>query len=58
MLKLSLCDYSDAYILVIGIISIAGAGADVAAPITDKRNKQVTRKSVPFTNCISQVNNI
>ena len=31
MLKSSLCDYSDAYILVKGTIKIRGAGADAAA---------------------------
>ena len=31
MLKFSLCDYSDAYILVKGKIIITGAGADAAA---------------------------
>ena len=31
MLKSSLCDYSDAYILVKGTITITGAGADAAA---------------------------
>ena len=31
MLKSSLSDYSDAYILVKGTITIAGAGADAAA---------------------------
>ena len=31
MLKPSLCDYSDAYILVKGKITITGAGADAAA---------------------------
>ena len=30
MLKSSLCDYSDAYILVKGRITITGAGADAA----------------------------
>ena len=31
MLRSSLCDFSDAYILVIGTITITGAGADDAA---------------------------
>ena len=31
MLKSSLCDYSDAYILIKGTIAIAGAGADAPA---------------------------
>ena len=58
MLKSSLCDYSDAYILVKGTITIAGAGADAAARQTDKRDKGVIFKNcAPFTNCISEINN-
>ena len=58
MLKSSLCDYSDAYILVKGKITITGAGADAAARQTDERYKGVAFKScAPFTNCISEINN-
>ena len=58
MLKSSLCDYSDAYILVKGKITITGAGADAAARQADERYKGVTFKScAPFTNCISEINN-
>ena len=45
MLKSSLCDYSDAYILVKGTKTIAGAGVDAAARQGDERNKQVTTTS-------------
>ena len=58
MLKSSLCDYSDAYILVKGKITIAGAGADAAARQADERNKSVVFKNcAPFMNCISKINN-
>ena len=58
MLKSSLCDYSDAYILVKGTISIAGAGDDAAARQADERDKGVAFKNcAPFTNCISEINN-
>ena len=58
MLKSSLCDYSDAYILVKGTITIAGAGADAAAREADERDKVVIFKNcAPFTNCISAINN-
>ena len=58
MLKSSLCDYSDAYILVKGTITIAGAGADAAARLVDETDKGVAFKnSTPFTNCISEINN-
>ena len=56
MLKSSLCDYSDAYILVKGKITIAGAGA--AARQADKRDKGVAFKNCsPFINYISEINN-
>ena len=58
MLKSSLCDYSDAYILVKGKITIAAAGADVAARQADEINKGVIFKNcAPFINCISEINN-
>ena len=58
MLKSSLCDYSDAYILVKGTITIEGAGADAAARQADERDKGVIFKNcAPFTNCTSEINN-
>ena len=58
MLKSSLCDYNDAYILVKGAITIIGAGADAAARQADERDKGVAFKNcTPFTNCISEINN-
>ena len=58
MLKSSLCDYSDAYILVTGKIAITGAGDDAAARQADERDKGVAFKNgAPFTNCISEINN-
>ena len=58
MLKSSLCDYSDAYILVKGTITIAGAGDNAAARQADERDKGVVFKNcAPFTNCISEINN-
>ena len=56
MLKSSLCDYSDAYILVKGIITVnntAAAGAN--ANNTDK--KVIFKNCDRFTNCISEINN-
>ena len=41
MLKSSLCDYSDAYILVKGRITIAGAADNAAARQADERDKGV-----------------
>ena len=56
MLRSSLCDYSDAYILVTGNTSVNNdAGAGTAA---NKINKKVIFKNcAPFTNCISKINN-
>ena len=53
MLKSSLCDYSDAYILVKGTIS--GTNTDAAANNTNK--KVIFKNCAPFTNCISEINN-
>ena len=56
MLKFSLCDYSDAYIIVKGTISVNNTAADGAA--ADNTNKKVIFKNcAPFTNCISEINN-
>ena len=56
MLRSILCDYSDAYILVKGNISVnntAAAGADA-----NNTNKKVIFKNcAPFTDCISKINN-
>ena len=58
MLKSSLCDYSDAYILIKGKITIRGAGDDAAARQADERDKGVAFKNcAPFTICISDINN-
>ena len=58
MLKSSLCDYSDAYILVSGAITIIREGEDVAAKQLHERNKGVTFKNfAPFIDSISKINN-
>ena len=57
MLRSSLCDYADAYLLVKGTITITGAGDDAAARPEDKRNKGVISKNwAPFIKCISKIN--
>ena len=59
MLKSNLCDYTDAYTLVKGRITIRGVGVDVAATQQDERDKGVAFKNcAPFTNCISGINNM
>ena len=55
-LKSSLCDYSDAYILVKGTITVNNtAAADAAANNTNK--KGIFKNCAPLTNCISEINN-
>ena len=56
MLKSSLCDYSDAYIVVKGTITVNNTAAEDAA--ANNTNKKVIFKNfAPFTNCISEINN-
>ena len=52
MLKSSLCDYSDAYILVKGTITV---NKTVAANIINR--KVIFKNCAPFTNCMSEINN-
>ena len=56
MLISSLWDYSDAYILVKGTISVNNTAAQSAA--ANNTNKKIISKNcAPFTNCISEINN-
>ena len=56
MLRSSLCDYSDAYILVKGNITVNNtAAAGAAANNTNK--KVIFKNCAPFTSCISKINN-
>ena len=55
MLKSSLCDYSDAYIIVKGTITVNST----AATDTDEDNtskKVIFKNCAPFTNCINEIN--
>ena len=56
MLKSSLCDYSDAYILAKGTISVNNTAAAGAAVNNDDL-KVIFKNYAPFTNCISEINN-
>ena len=55
MLKSSLCDYSDAYILVKGTISVKNTAAQGAAA-NNTNKKVIFQNCAPFTNCISEIN--
>ena len=57
MVKFSLSDYSDAYILVKRKITITGAEDTVPNRQADERNKGVAFKiGAPFTSCKSEIN--
>ena len=58
MLRSNLCDYSDAYILVKGTITVTAPGVNNNANnIRDKRNRPVTLKNnARFVSCITRIN--
>ena len=56
MLKSSLCDYSDAYILVKGTISVNNTAAAGTA-VSNINKKVIFKNCVRLTNCISEINN-
>ena len=58
MLRSNLCDYSDAYILVKGTITVTAPGVNNNANnIRDKRNRPVILKNnAPFVSCITIIN--
>ena len=56
MLRSSLCDYSDVYILIKGNISVNNTA--VGGATANNANKKIIFKNcAPFTNCISKINN-
>ena len=58
MLKSSLCDYSDAYILVKRTIVVKGTIAAQGAAANNTDKKVIFKDRAPFTNCISEISNI
>ena len=56
VLRSSLCDYSDAYILVKGNITVNNTAAD-GADANNTNKKVIFKNCAPFTNCISKINN-
>ena len=56
MLKSSLCDYSDAYILFKGTIAVNNTAAE-DADANNTNKKVVFKNCASFTNCISEINN-
>ena len=54
MLRSNLCDYSDAYILVKGTITVMAPDAN---NIRDKRNRPlILKNNAPFVSCITRIN--
>ena len=58
MLRSNLCDYSDAYILVKGTITVTAPGDNNNANnIRDKRNRPlISKTNAPFVSCITRIN--
>ena len=58
MLRSNLCDYSDAYILVQGTITVTAPGVNNDANnIRDKRNRPlILKNNAPFASCITRIN--
>ena len=58
MLRSNLCDYSDAYILVKGTITVTAPGENNNANnIRDKRNRPlILKNNAPFVSCITRIN--
>ena len=54
MLKSGSCDYSDAYILVTGTISVNNTAAQCAT-VNNNNKKVIFKNCAPFTNCISEI---
>ena len=55
ILRSSLCDYSDGYILVSGTITVPNTAA--AGAVANNRKNIIIKNCAPFTNCISEINN-
>ena len=55
MLRSNLCDYSDAYILVKGTITVPNTGTTVAP--NNRSKKEIFKNCASSTGCISKVNN-
>ena len=56
MLKSSLCDYGNVYILVKGIITFNNTAAS-DADANDTNKKVIFKNCAPFTNCRSEIDN-
>ena len=57
MTKSNVCDYSDAYILVKGTLTITVIATNEERRQADERNKgEISKNQALFTDCISEIN--
>ena len=58
MLRSNLCDYSDAYILINGTITVMAPGANNGVNnMRDKKNRSlILKNNAPFVSCITRIN--
>ena len=56
MIRANLCNYSDAYILVKGTITVLNTAAAGAA-VNNTNKKVVFKNWAPFNECITEINN-
>ena len=54
MLRSSLCDYSDAYILVKRNITVNNTAAE-GSTVNNTNKKKIFKTCAPFTDCISKI---
>ena len=57
MIRWNLCDYNDAFILFKGTITAPNMAAAGAA-VNNTNKKVVFKNCAPFTDCITEINNI
>ena len=56
MLRSNLCDYSDAYILVKGTITVNGVVNGAENDITRRNRLLILKNNAPFVSCITRIN--
>ena len=56
MIRSNACNYSDAYILAKGTITVANTAA-AGATVNKTNKKAIFKNCAPFTNCITEINN-
>ena len=57
MLRSSLCDYSDAYILVKGTVTVNGVVNGVENEILRRNRPLILKNNAPFVSCMTKINN-